>query len=104
MNLLTSGEEKLMLIIWRLKTALVHEIINEIEGRKPAYNTVSTVLKILERKKFLGHKAYGKTYQYYAVISKDDCMKFQLEQIVTLYFEGSTMSFSTFVNGKLFTK
>ena len=65
MKELTRAEEQVMQILWKLEKAFVKDIIQEMPDPKPAYNTVSTIVRILEQKGFVNHEAYGKTYQYF---------------------------------------
>ncbi|MEJ2006402.1 MAG: BlaI/MecI/CopY family transcriptional regulator [Cyclobacteriaceae bacterium] len=89
MKELTKAEEQVMQILWDLEKAFVKEIISEMPDPKPAYNTVSTIIRILEQKGFVDHKAFGKTYQYYPIIAKDDYSQFYLNNFLTGYFSGS---------------
>ena len=65
MQELTKAEEQVMQILWMLERAFVKEIVEEFPDPKPAYNTVSTIIRILEKKGVVSHKAYGNTYEYY---------------------------------------
>ena len=62
---LTRAEDQVMQILWQLEKGFVKDIIEHMPDPKPAYNTVSTIVRILETKRFIGHKAYGKTHEYY---------------------------------------
>jgi BlaI family transcriptional regulator, penicillinase repressor len=86
---LTRAEDQVMQILWKLGKAFVKDIIEEMPEPKPAYNTVSTIIRILETKGFVGHKAYGKTHEYYPLISRERYTKFYLNNIITGYFNGS---------------
>ncbi|MDN5210989.1 BlaI/MecI/CopY family transcriptional regulator [Fulvivirgaceae bacterium BMA12] len=89
MRELTKAEEQVMQILWQLKKGFVKDILAEMEAPKPAYNTVSTIVRILEKKGFVGYKAYGKTHEYYPLIAKDKYKNFYLKNFVGNYFEGS---------------
>jgi predicted transcriptional regulator len=89
MKVLTRAEEQIMQILWRLKKGFVKDIMAELPEPKPAYNTVSTIVRILERKEFVSYKAYGKTHEYYPLISKDDYKKQYLNRFVKNYFGDS---------------
>ena len=78
-----------MQILWQLEKGFVKDIIEHMPDPKPAYNTVSTIVRILESKGFVGHKAYGKTHEYYPLISKERYTKFYLNNVITGYFNGS---------------
>lgn len=89
MKELTKAEEQVMQILWKLERGFVKDIIAEIPGPKPAYNTISTIVRILEQKGFVGHKAYGKTYEYHPLIDKTRYSKFYLNNFLSGYFSGS---------------
>lgn len=89
MKELTKAEEEIMQILWELKTAFVKEIIENMPIPKPAYNTVSTIIRILQQKNMVDHKAFGKSHQYYPLISKEEYSKFKMEGLVKGYFSGS---------------
>lgn len=86
---LTKAEDQVMQILWKLEKAFVKDILNEFPDPKPAYNTVSTIVRILEKKGFIGYKAYGKTHEYFPLISKSEYSKFYLNNFVGSYFGGS---------------
>ncbi|HEY0744275.1 MAG TPA: BlaI/MecI/CopY family transcriptional regulator [Chryseosolibacter sp.] len=86
---LTRAEDQVMQILWKLKKAFVKDIIEEMPEPKPAYNTVSTIIRILETKGFVDHKAYGKTHEYFPIISREKYTKFYLNNMITGYFNGS---------------
>ena len=71
MKELTKAEDQIMQILWNLEKGFVNDIIEKMEEPKPAYNTVSTIVRILVKKEFVGFKAYGKSHQYYPLIDKD---------------------------------
>jgi len=89
MKELTRAEEQIMKILWNLEKGFVKDIIKKIPDPKPAYNTVSTIVRILERKGFVSHKAYGKTHEYYPVILKDEYSKAHMRNFVNSYFSNS---------------
>ncbi|UMB60378.1 BlaI/MecI/CopY family transcriptional regulator [Lutibacter sp. A80] len=93
---LTKAEEQLMQVLWDLETASVKEIIEQLPVPKPAYNTVSTIIRILETKEFVGHKAKGRGYIYFPLIKKTDYSNKTLQKIVDGYFEGSFKSMVSF--------
>jgi predicted transcriptional regulator len=93
---LTKAEEQLMQILWELKEASVKEIIEQLETPKPAYNTVSTIIRILETKNIVGHKAKGRGHIYYPLIKKADYSNQSLQKLVDGYFGGSFKSMVSF--------
>jgi len=95
---LTKAEEQIMQIIWQIEKGFVKEVIDYLPEPKPAYNTVSTIIRILEVKGFIGHEAIGKSHQYYPLISKEDYKRHATEKLLGNYFENSVESmFSFFV-------
>ncbi len=96
MKQLTRAEEQIMQILWELEEAFVKDIIAELPLPKPAYNTVSTIVRILETKKFVGHKSLGKKHQYYPLVKKAAYRKSQFGGFVSNYFENSYKSLASF--------
>jgi len=95
---LTKAEEQIMQVLWQLEKAFVKEVIGQLPVPKPAYNTVSTIIRILETKGFIGHEAFGKAHQYYPLISKEEYKRHATEKLLGNYFENSVESmFSFFV-------
>jgi BlaI family penicillinase repressor len=95
---LTRAEEQLMQILWQLEKGFVKDIIEELPEPKPAYNTVSTIIRILETKGFVDHKAFGKTHEYFPIISKEDYQNFATDKLMNGYFDNSVKHmFSYFV-------
>lgn len=96
---LTKAEEQFMQVLWDLKEASVKEIIEQLPKPKPAYNTVSTIIRILENKNIVGHKVKGRGYIYYPLMQKAEYSNQSLQKIVDGYFGGSFKSMvSFFVN------
>jgi BlaI family transcriptional regulator, penicillinase repressor len=93
---LTRAEEQIMHILWEKGSGLVHDILKEFPDPKPAYNTVSTIIRILEQKRFVGHKAYGRTYEYFPLITKTEYTKTYFRSIVANYFGNSFKSVASF--------
>ncbi|HCN84801.1 MAG TPA: transcriptional regulator [Sphingobacteriaceae bacterium] len=98
---LTRAEEQIMQVLWELEKTFVKDIIEVLPEPKPAYNTVSTIVRILETKGFVGHEAFGKSHRYYALVSREEYKSFATEKLLTNYFENSVESmFSFFVKEK----
>ncbi len=89
MKQLTRAEEQIMQILWKLEKAFVKDILAHLPDPKPAYNTVSTIVRILEKKGFVGYKAYGKTHEYFPLIDKPEYTKKFLRNFVDNYFSNS---------------
>ncbi len=98
---LTKVEGQLMQVLWKLKKAFVKEIINELPDPKPAYSTVSTIVRILENKGVLGYEAFGKTHRYYPLITREEYMRYEADKFLNNYFSNSVQDmFSFFVSEK----
>lgn len=93
---LTKAEEQVMHILWNLERGFVKDIIEGLPEPRPAYNTVSTIIRILEKKEFVGHKAFGKTHQYFPLVSKDEYTKHTANRLVDNYFDGSFKNLVSF--------
>lgn len=93
---LTKAEEQVMQILWNLKKATVKEVVESFEGTQPAYTTVATVLKVLEKKEFVAHESLGNIYQFYPILSKKDYTRDQFSFLLTNYFSGSFPKMATF--------
>ena len=91
MKRLTVKEEEIMRIFWEHGPMFVRELLSFYDEPKPHYNTVSTLVRGLEEKGFVGYKAYGNTYQYYAVVSRDDFKKKTLKGVISQYFNNSDL-------------
>ena len=94
--ILTKAEAKAMKILWSIKKGLIRDVVNEYDDPKPAYTTVATIFKILEKKGFVGYKAYGKTHEYYPLIAKEKYTKFYLNNMISGYFNGSFQNLVSF--------
>ncbi len=89
MKTLTKAEEQIMQTIWKLDKAFLREIIDELPNPTPHQNTVATIIKILVEKEFVGVTVFGRTHQYYPLVSKDVYSKGSIKTLVKGYFEGS---------------
>lgn len=97
MRELTKAEEQVMLILWEMKEGLVKEVIDKILPPKPAYNTVSTVIRVLEGKGFIDHKAIGNTHIYFPLITEEQYKHFTIDKVMNNYFENSYQSLVSFL-------
>ena len=93
---LTRAEAEIMRILWKLQKAFVKEILAQMPDPKPAYNTVATFIKILEKKNIVNHIIYGSTHQYYPLISEDEYKRYEVEQLMDHYFENSAANLVSF--------
>ncbi|MBX2966407.1 MAG: BlaI/MecI/CopY family transcriptional regulator [Cyclobacteriaceae bacterium] len=96
MRELTKAEDQIMQVLWKLEKAFVKDIIDHLPNPKPAYNTVSTIIRILETKGFVNHKAYGKTHEYFPIIAKEKYTRFYLNTMLKGYFGGSFQNLVSF--------
>lgn len=96
MRELTKAEDQVMQVLWKLEKAFVKDIIEQLPEPKPAYNTVSTIIRILENKGFVDHTSYGKTYEYYPIVSKESYSKFTVQNMLQNYFGGSMQNLVSF--------
>lgn len=93
---LTRAEEQIMQVIWELKQGFIKDVLDKLPQPKPAYNTVSTIVRILETKGFVSHLAFGKTHQYFPVIARDNYKSFVANKMMGSYFNGSVKSLVSF--------
>ncbi len=96
MKELTKAEEQVMQYLWEIERGFIKDILEKYPEPKPNYNTVSTVVRILEQKEFIGHKQYGNTHEYFPLISQEDYSKFAVNKVVNQYFGGSLKSLVSF--------
>ncbi|GAB3793994.1 BlaI/MecI/CopY family transcriptional regulator [Spirosoma humi] len=102
---LTKAEEEIMRVLWQLKKGFVKDVLADLpesdrsdglSPAKPAYNTVSTIIRILEKKGLVGYTAYGKTHEYYPLISEEEYRRFQTDQLMANYFDNSLKKLVSF--------
>lgn len=96
MKELTKAEEQIMHVLWEMGRGLVKDILDRIPEPKPAYNTVSTIVRILEKKGFVGHEAFGKTHQYFPIISLNEYRRGFLKSFVNRFFGNSYQEMVSF--------
>tara|TARA_Y100001963_G_C6525168_1_gene328481 strand:- start:28 stop:387 length:360 start_codon:yes stop_codon:yes gene_type:complete len=96
MKPLTKAEEDIMQVLWQLEKANVKDIINILPEPKPAYNTVSTIVRILESKGFVDYEKKGKGHVYFPILKKQDYSNQSLNTLVENYFQGSFKSMVSF--------
>ena len=89
MNKLTRKEEELMKILWKVKEGFVKDLVEYYPDAKPHYNTVSSLIRLLEEKGYVSHKAYGNTHQYFPIITKQEYRKSFIKDVVKDYFDNS---------------
>ncbi len=89
MKELTRAEEQIMQILWDMEKGFVNDVLEQLPEPKPAYNTVSTIIRILEKKGFVAYEAFGKSHRYYPLISKKEYTRSFMKRFVGSYFGNS---------------
>ncbi len=96
MKQLTKAEEEIMQRLWQLEEANVATIIENMSDPKPAYNTISTIIRILENKEFVSHRKEGKGYIYFPLVKKEEYSNQSINKLMTNYFNGSFRNMVSF--------
>ena len=95
---LTRAELEIMQILWDRSSGFVNDILEALPEPKPAYNTVSTVVRILEKKGFVDHKAYGKSHEYYPIVDRDSYTQGFMSSVLNNFFGGSASRMVSFLS------
>ena len=95
---LTRAELEIMQILWDRGSGFVNDILEALPDPKPAYNTVSTVVRILEKKGFVDHKAYGKSHEYYPIVDRDSYTQGFMSSVLNNFFGGSASRMVSFLS------
>jgi BlaI family transcriptional regulator, penicillinase repressor len=93
---LTKAEEQVMQFLWKVKKGFLKDIVDQFPEPRPAYTTVSTVIRVLVKKQFIGYNTYGKINEYYPLVSKSDYFQSHVKSIITKHFHGSVPEFASF--------
>jgi predicted transcriptional regulator len=96
MKELTQAEEQIMEYLWQIEKGFVRDIRERFPEPRPAYNTVSTIVRILEKKGVVGHQSYGKSHQYYPLVSKSEYKRRRFRDVLKKHFSNSYRSFVSF--------
>lgn len=96
MNELTKAEEQVMQYVWKLEKAFLKDIVEQYPEPRPAYTTISTVVRVLVKKEYLKFDTYGKVRQYYPAVSKDIYFKRHMKEVIGNFFSGSASKFALF--------
>ncbi|RKN34954.1 BlaI/MecI/CopY family transcriptional regulator [Aquimarina sp. AD1] len=96
MKQLTKAEEEVMQLLWQLNEGNVAAIIEQMSEPKPAYNTISTIIRILENKEFVSHRKEGKGYVYFPLVKKEEYSNQSLNKLMNNYFNGSFRNMVSF--------
>ncbi len=95
---LTRAELEIMQILWTLEKGFVNDVLAQLPDPKPAYNTVSTIIRILERKGFVGHTSFGKSHEYYPTIDRNSYTQSFMASVLDNFFGGSTSQMVSFLS------
>jgi predicted transcriptional regulator len=95
---LTRAELEIMQILWNREVGFVNDILEDMPHPKPAYNTVSTIVRILEKKGFVGHRSYGKSHEYYPIIDRDTYTGGFMSSVLNNFFGGSASRMMSFLS------
>ncbi|MFH0761408.1 MAG: BlaI/MecI/CopY family transcriptional regulator [Bacteroidota bacterium] len=96
MEKLTKKEEQAMQVLWTVKKGFVKDLLENYPDPKPHYNTVSSLIRLLEEKGYVGHRAYGNTHQYYPLVTREEYRKTFISDVVDSYFGNSYMNVVSF--------
>jgi len=96
MKELTKAEEQIMQVLRDIKQGFVKDVISQLPDPKPAYNTVSTIIRILEGKGFIDHEAFGTTHRYFPIVNIEDYKSFASEKLLNSYFGNSVEKMFSF--------
>ncbi len=96
MKELTKAEEQVMQVLWSIEKGFLKDIVDGMPDPKPAYPTVSTVIRVLVKKEFIGHNTYGKVNEYFPLIKKEVYFQKHFKRVVSTFFENSYQGFANF--------
>ncbi|MCP4312861.1 MAG: BlaI/MecI/CopY family transcriptional regulator [Bacteroidetes bacterium] len=99
MKELTKAERQVMHHIWELKKSFLKDIVEAFPEPRPAYTTISTVIRVLVKKGFVGYNTYGKVHEYFAKISRQSYFRTYVKLLINNHFDGSVVSFASFFTG-----
>ncbi|MFU8844780.1 MAG: BlaI/MecI/CopY family transcriptional regulator [Bacteroidales bacterium] len=97
MKRLTRAEEQIMQVLWKIGKGFVNDILEQLPEPKPAYTTVSTIIRILEKKQFVSYKAFGKTHEYFPIVTRKQYAGSMFRNLLSNYFENSPPSLASFL-------
>ena len=86
---MTPAEEEIMQVLWKIEKGIIKDILKEFPHPKPAYNTIATVLRVMEKKGFVAHEVIGVFFQFYPLITKESYARSQAKSLIKVYFESS---------------
>lgn len=97
---LTKAELQIMQLLWKREKAFVNDLVGDLPDPKPAYNTVSTIIRILEKKGFVSHDSYGKSHQYFPVVERDIYLNSYMGNVMQSFFSNSLPNLVSFLSKK----
>jgi BlaI family penicillinase repressor len=97
MKHLTRTEERVMQLFWKFGASTISALIDRMKDPKPPHSTISSLARILEKKGFLDHKTYGRTFEYFPIIQKQDYRKNSVYKLAASYFNGSVEEMVSFL-------
>jgi BlaI family transcriptional regulator, penicillinase repressor len=102
-KVLTRAEEQVMQFLWEIEKGFLKDIVEKFPDPKPAYTTVSTVIRVLVKKEFIGYKTYGKVNEYFPLVSKSRYFQNRIKPLISNYISGSPETFASFFNNSKLT-
>ena len=93
---LTKAEEQVMQYLWKIEKGFLKDIVDHFPEPKPAYTTISTVIRVLVKKQFIDFKTYGKIHEYFPLISKNEYFRSHINSIIRNFYNGSMSNFASF--------
>ena len=96
MKELTKAEEQVMQYLWKLKKAFLKDIVEQFPDPKPAYTTISTVIRVLVKKGYIAYNSFSKVHEYYPLVSKKEYFQKHVKRIVQNFFNGSASNFASY--------
>ena len=99
MKELTKAELQVMQYIWKLKKCYLKDVVEAFPSPRPAYTTISTVIRVLVNKGFVGFESQGKMHEYHARISRQAYFRTHIHSLIRNHFDGSALSFASFFTG-----
>jgi len=99
MKELTKAEEQVMQYLWELEKGFLKDIVEKFPEPRPAYTTISTVIRVLVKKGFIRYRTYGKTHEYYPAVSMEKYFRGHFKSLISDYFDGSVVDFASFFTG-----
>lgn len=95
MKELTKAEEQIMQYLWRLEKAFLKDIVDQFPEPKPAYTTISTVIRVLVKKGYIAFNTYSKVHEYYPLVKKSEYFNAHFKEVVSRFFNGSVSNFTS---------